>query len=69
VPISPNNPPIYYLVRMRITGNEFHGDKANDIKLRAGLTASVEIKALERTVLSYLTKPITKTMRSGLGER
>ena len=69
VPISPNNPPIYYLVRMRITGNEFHGDKANDIKLRAGLTASVEIKALERTVLSYLTKPITKTMSSGLGER
>ena len=69
VPIGPNNPPIYYLVRMRITGNEFLGDKARDIKLRAGLTAGVEIKALERTVLSYLTKPITKTMSSGLGER
>ena len=69
VPIGPNNPPIYYLVRMHITGNEFHGDKARDIKLRAGLTAGVEIKALERTVLSYLTKPITKTMSSGLGER
>ena len=69
VPIGPNNPPIYYLVRMRITGTEFLGDKARDIKLRAGLTAGVEIKALERTVLSYLTKPITKTMSSGLGER
>jgi adhesin transport system membrane fusion protein len=69
VPIGPNNPPIYYLVRMRITGNEFLGDKAREIKLRAGLTAGVEIKALERTVLSYLTKPITKTMSSGLGER
>ncbi|WP_108408055.1 HlyD family efflux transporter periplasmic adaptor subunit [Limnohabitans sp. 2KL-17] len=69
VPIGPNNPPIYYLVRMHITGTEFHGDKARDIKLRAGLTAGVEIKALERTVLSYLTKPITKTMSSGLGER
>ena len=69
VPIGPNNPPIYYLVRMHITGTEFLGDKARDIKLRAGLTASVEIKALERTVLSYLTKPITKTMSSGLGER
>ena len=69
VPIGPNNPPIYYLVRMHITGTEFLGEKARDIKLRAGLTASVEIKALERTVLSYLTKPITKTMNSGLGER
>jgi adhesin transport system membrane fusion protein len=48
---------------------EFLGERANDIEIRPGLTAQVEIKALERTVLSYLTKPITKTLNQSLGER
>jgi membrane fusion protein, adhesin transport system len=69
VPIGPNNPPIYYIVRVRITGAEFQGEKAREIKMRSGLTASVEIKALQRSVLSYLTKPITKTFGQALGER
>lgn len=60
---------LYYRVRIRITGTEFKGDKANEIQLRPGLTASVDIKAMERSVLSYLTKPLTKTLSNGLGER
>lgn len=28
-----------------------------------------EIKARDRTVLSYLTKPITRTLAQGMGER
>jgi adhesin transport system membrane fusion protein len=62
-------PFMYYRVRIRITGSEFKGDKANEIHIRPGLTASVEIKAMERTVLSYLTKPIYKTFSQSLGER
>jgi len=62
-------PFIYYRVRIRITGSEFKGDKAKEIQLRPGLTASVEIKARERTVLSYLTKPIYKTFSQSMGER
>lgn len=62
-------PFIYYRVRIRITGSEFKGDKANEIQMRPGLTASVEIKAMERTVLSYLTKPISKTFSQSMGER
>ena len=69
VPIGPSNPPVYYIVRVRITGTEFQGHKARDIRLRPGLTATVEIKALERSVLSYLTKPISKTFDQALGER
>jgi adhesin transport system membrane fusion protein len=69
VPIGPNNPPIYYVVRVRITGTEFLGEKAHQIQLRPGLTASVEIKAQRRSVLSYLTKPLTKTLGQALGER
>jgi adhesin transport system membrane fusion protein len=60
---------MYYRVRIRITGSEFKGDKANEIHMRPGLTASVEIKAMERTVLSYLIKPISKTFSQSMGER
>jgi membrane fusion protein, adhesin transport system len=62
-------PLMFYRVRIRITGSEFKGDKANEIHIRPGLTAGVEIKAMERTVLSYLTKPISKTFSQSLGER
>ena len=62
-------PNSYYRVRIGLTGTEFKGGKANEIHLRPGLTASVEIKAMERSVLSYLTKPLTKTMTQSLGER
>ena len=62
-------PMAFYRVRVTITGKEFKGHKAEEIKLRPGLTATVEIKALDRTVLSYLTKPITKTLSQSMGER
>ncbi|MFL1731979.1 HlyD family efflux transporter periplasmic adaptor subunit [Moraxella oculi] len=58
----------YYRVRIHISGAEFAG-RAEDIVIRPGMTASVDIKAMERSVLSYLTKPITKTLSQGLGER
>lgn len=58
----------YYRVQIRIKGAEFQA-RAKDIIIRPGMTATVEIKALERTVLNYLTKPITKTLSEGLGER
>ncbi|UNU73747.1 HlyD family type I secretion periplasmic adaptor subunit [Moraxella nasovis] len=58
----------YYRVQIHISGAEFSG-RADDIVIRPGMTASVDIKAMERTVLSYLTKPITKTLSEGFGER
>ncbi|MBV7540300.1 HlyD family type I secretion periplasmic adaptor subunit [Acidovorax sp. sic0104] len=57
----------YYRVQIRIRGKEF--SKGGDVKIRPGMTASVDIKAMERTVLSYLTKPITKTLSQSMGER
>ena len=62
-------PHSYYRVRILISEAEFKGRKAGDIHLRPGLSASVDIKAMERTVLSYLTKPITKTFTQSMGER
>ena len=62
-------PMTYYRVRVTITGTEFKGDKASQIQVRPGLTASVEIKAMDRTVLSYLIKPLSKTMSMSMGEK
>lgn len=62
-------PNSYYRVRILIKETEFKGGKAAQITLRPGLSASVDIKAMDRTVLSYLTKPITKTFTQSLGER
>ena len=62
-------PMTYYRVRIMITGTEFKGDKASQIQVRPGLSASVEIKAMDRTVLSYLIKPLSKTLSMSMGEK
>ncbi|HEY9094940.1 MAG TPA: HlyD family efflux transporter periplasmic adaptor subunit [Hydrogenophaga sp.] len=59
----------FYRVHVLIKSAEFQGKKAGEIQLRPGMTAQVNIKARERTVLSYLTKPIAKTLGESLGER
>lgn len=41
----------------------------NPIVVNAGMTATVEVRSRRRTVLSYLTTPITKTLSNSLGER
>lgn len=65
---TPKGDEPYYRVQVIITGAEFAG-RGDEIVIKPGMTASVDIKAMERTVLSYLTKPITKTLSEGMGER
>lgn len=65
---TPKGQEPYYRVQVHIKGAEFQG-RGKDIVIRPGMTATVEIKALERTVLNYFTKPITKTLSESLGER
>jgi adhesin transport system membrane fusion protein len=62
-------PSTYYRVHVLIREPEFKGKAGNEIQIRPGMTASVDIKAAERTVLSYLVKPIAKTFTQSLGER
>lgn len=59
----------YYRVQIVLDAKQFHGKKAEVIDVRPGMTATVEIKAQERTILSYLTKPVTKTISESMGER
>lgn len=65
---TPKGEEPYYRVLIKIGEAEFAG-RGDEIVIKPGMTASVDIKAMERTVLSYLTKPITKTLSEGLGER
>jgi len=62
-------PSSYYRVHVLVKEADFRNSESHEIRMRPGLTATVEIKARERTVLSYLTKPITKTLSNSLGER
>jgi membrane fusion protein, adhesin transport system len=59
----------YYRTLVLIREAEFKSSNTENIEIRPGMTATVDIKANERTVFSYLTKPITKTFSQSLGER
>jgi len=61
-------PQTYYRVHVQIKGHSFEGERADKIEVRPGMTATVSIKAAERSVLSYLTKPVIKTLSQSLGE-
>lgn len=65
---TPQGEKPYYRVQIRIAGAQVSA-RQDEIIIKPGMTASVDIKAMERTVLSYLTKPLVKTLSEGLGER
>lgn len=62
-------PITYYRVKVNIGEKDFLGQKAQEIEVRPGMTATIDIRTGERTILSYIMKPITKTFGSALGER
>ncbi len=59
----------YYRVKVKLLDTKSPEDMNREIKLRPGLSASVEIKAKDRTVLSYILKPIIKTLSYSMGEK
>jgi adhesin transport system membrane fusion protein len=62
-------PTMFYRVKVGIAEKDFKGDKSSEIEVRPGMTASVDIQTGKRSVLSYLTKPLTKTFTESFGER
>ena len=59
----------YYRVQIKTNGRNLTGVNNAHIAIQPGMTATVEIKTGTKTVLRYLTKPISKTMSESLGER
>ena len=59
----------YYRVQIKTSGKDLVGRNNERIIIQPGMTAMVEIKTGRKTVLRYLTKPITKTLAESMGER
>lgn len=66
---SKNGPFTFYRVKINISEKELSGRNTKDIEVRPGMTATADIKNGDRTVLSFILKPIIKTLKSSLGER
>jgi adhesin transport system membrane fusion protein len=62
-------PMTFYRVKISIAEKDFKGNKSHEIEVRPGMTATVDIETGKRSVLSYLTKPLTKTFTESFGER
>ena len=59
----------YYRVRIEVPSPNFKKSVKGSMEIQPGMTATVEIKTGSNTVLSYLTKPVTKTISESMGER
>lgn len=59
----------FYRVQVKTSGGNLIGANHQKIVIQPGMTATVEITTGQRTVLRYLTKPITKTFAESMGER
>lgn len=66
---------VYYRVHIVVDDMELaqrnaaKEDQRRKIEIQPGMTVSVDIRTGTRTVLSYLTKPVTKTLSESMGER
>lgn len=62
-------PVTYYRVKVNIHESEYKEKASEDLEVRPGMTASVDMKTGARSVLSFILKPVTKTLTDSLGER
>ncbi len=59
----------YYRGIVRTKGSKLRNPRSEKIEIIPGMTASVEIKTGQRTVMQYLLKPLTKSLSESLHER
>ncbi|MBI5660166.1 MAG: HlyD family type I secretion periplasmic adaptor subunit [Nitrosomonadales bacterium] len=59
----------YYRVQIKTSIHNLVGKNSERIDIQPGMTAVAEIKTGKKTVLRYLTKPITKTISESMEER
>lgn len=64
-----NGETVYYKAKIRIKEKEFNNKFAHQIKINPGMTVTVDIKTGKRSVLAYLTKPVTKTLSESMTEK
>jgi adhesin transport system membrane fusion protein len=65
---SKAGPMTYYRIKVTIDEKSLKENK-HHIELLPGMTSTVDIKTKDRTIMSYILKPITKTLSQSLEER
>jgi len=60
---------IYYRVHVTANTSPVTSSTGKQLEILPGMTAQVDIRTGERTVMDYLLKPLRKTLTEGLGER
>ena len=66
---TPNGQPsVYYKVNIRIAKDQ-ENPKVNAMEIKPGMTAGIDIRTGTRNLLTYLLKPVIKTLGTSLNER
>ena len=60
---------IYYRVHISTKTNPATTTSGRKLEILPGMTAQVDIKTSDRTVMNYLLKPLRKTLSESFGER
>lgn len=66
---TPEGEKFYFRVRLELDKNQMIQNKGKSIEISTGMTAQIDIVTAQRTILNYLTKPITKTFDESFHER
>lgn len=59
----------YYRIQVQTEGKKFTGKPNQNLEIQPGMTATVEIKTGQNTILKYIMKPVIKTLNESLGEK
>jgi adhesin transport system membrane fusion protein len=59
----------HYQVHVRVAGKDLIGMGPEPVEVQPGMTATVEIKTGDNTVLGFLSKPIVRGVSESFGER
>jgi adhesin transport system membrane fusion protein len=60
---------VFYRIQVRLDADQSHNPRSQDMVIKSGMTASLDIRTGERTVLQYLIKPIFKAFQGAMTER
>lgn len=66
---TPQGEALYYRVHVKLTDESTSQSKISLANLQPGMTVGIDIRTGSKTVLQYLTKPITKVFGESLRER
>jgi adhesin transport system membrane fusion protein len=59
----------YYRVHVQTSGSAVKTRTGQKLDILPGMTAQVDIRTGDRTVLDYMLKPLRKTLTESMGER